>query len=55
MFTGDYWEGVTIPWWQVLLTVLGVLAVIAAAIAIATFVQKKRGVSFERSTKDITY
>lgn len=55
MFTGDYWDGVTIPWWQVLLTVLIVIAVIAATIAIVTIVQKKRGITFERSTKDITY
>ena len=55
MFTGDYWEGVTPPWWQILLTILCVLAVIAGVIAIVSVVQKKRGVKFERSTKDLTY
>lgn len=55
MFTSDYWEGVQIAWWQVLLTVLVVLAFIAVVIAVITLVQKKKGLSFERSTKDITY
>ncbi len=55
MFTGVYWEGVSIPWWQLLLTALGVIAAIALIIAIITIVQRKRGAHFYHSTRDITY
>lgn len=55
MFDSDYWEGVQIAWWQILLSVLVALAVIAAVIAVISVVQKKKGITFEKSTKDITY
>lgn len=55
MFDKEYWDGVQIAWWQVLLTVLIVLAVIAAVIALITFLGKRKGAEFTKSTKDITY
>ena len=38
-----------------LLVVLGTLAVVAGIIAVVSVVQHKRGIKFERSTKDLTY
>ena len=55
MFGKDYWEGVTTEAWKIVLLVVIVLALVAAIIATVTFVEKKRGKDFSRSTRDITY
>ncbi len=55
MFTKDYWEGILIPWWQVLLLVLAVITVSAVTVIAITAVRKKRGETETRSTKDLTY
>lgn len=55
MFSGKYWKGVSIPWWAVVLLVAGIVAIVVAAIAVINVVQKKKGVRFEYTTKDLTY
>lgn len=55
MFGKDYWDGVTIPGWQVAVLLLVTFAVIAAVIVIICIVRKKQGERYSLETKDITY
>lgn len=55
LFEKDYWSGVSVAWWQVLLVVLVVVAVVAAALLAISYVSKRKGIAFERSTRDLTY
>ena len=55
MFDKDYWDGVSIPWWQVLLLIVATLAVIAGIIAVVSLIERRRGNKFELKTRDLTY
>ena len=55
MFGKNHWKGVDIAPWQLVLLVVVFLAVAAAVFCAVTFVGKKRGKKFERSTRDLTY
>lgn len=55
MFKKDYWSGISIPWWQVLLLMLAVVAVLAGVIVLVSYIAKRKGKTFERRTKDLTY
>ena len=55
MFDKDYWDGVSIPWWQVMLLIVATLAVIAGIIAVVSLIERRRGNKFELKTRDLTY
>lgn len=55
LFEKSYWEGVSTSWWKLLLTVLIVLALVAATLVVLGVIDKKNGVESTRSTRDITY
>ena len=55
LFDKDYWDGVLIPGWQVLVLVIAALAVLAAVIAVMTVIERKKGISFALQTRDLTY
>lgn len=55
MFGKNHWKGVDIAPWQLVLLLVVFLAVAAAVYCTVTFVGKKRGKTFARSTRDLTY
>ncbi|MCI9518759.1 MAG: hypothetical protein HFK08_05805 [Clostridia bacterium] len=55
MFNKEYWEGILIPWWQILLLIVLSVTLIITIIAVISAVLKRRGEKSRVSTKDITY
>ncbi len=55
MFDKDYWSGILVSWWQILVLVICILVVLGATIAIITIIARKRGDNFTVKTRDLTY
>lgn len=55
MFCGEYFDGILIEWWEVLLTLFIALAAIVAVIVVCGKLAERKKESFSFSTKDLTY
>lgn len=55
MFSGDYFDGVSAKWYELLILLVCFLALIAALMVLANLLDRKRGNDTKLQTRDLTY